>query len=63
MKFTVHEPLRHDGEDYPVGSTIDLSAKAAAGLVVAGVLLDPAQAKAEADAKAQAEADAKEGQE
>ncbi len=58
MKYIVQEPLRHDGEDFPVGSTIEIGSKAAASLVAAGVLIEPATAKAKAEAEAQAKAEA-----
>lgn len=34
----VVEPLRHDGDDYPVGGKITLEAKEAAGLLASGVI-------------------------
>ena len=36
--FFVLEPLRHDAEDYAIGSKIALEAKEAASLLAAGVL-------------------------
>jgi len=55
MKYHVQEPLRHDGEEFAVGSTVDLDPKAAKALLASGVLIDQATAKAKAEA-AKAEA-------
>lgn len=37
-KYFVADPLRHDGEDFPVGSTITLEPSQAEALLKAGVL-------------------------
>jgi len=61
-KYIVHEPLRHDGEDYAIGGTVDLDAKTADGLLVSGVVIDQATAKAKAKAAQEAEQAAQEAE-
>ena len=57
--YTTLEPLRHDGEDIPVGGKVAIDEAAAEALIRAGVIVDPkAKAEAEAAAKAKIEAEA-----
>ncbi len=49
--YDVKEPLKHDGERLSLGDTVEMSAKAAAPLLKAGVI--EAQAKPAAAKKAE----------
>jgi len=50
--YLVNEPLKHDGEGYGPGETVEMDAKAAKELLALGVLGAPTKAKAEPKAKA-----------
>lgn len=53
--YTVKSPLKHSGESFADGDTIDLTAAEAESLVAAGVIAAPKEpAKAKAEAKAPA---------
>ena len=51
-KLVVKSNIRHDGEDYAPGETIEVSAKHAEALVASGAVVNP---KAEPQAAALAE--------
>ena len=58
-KFIVQEPLRHNGKDFEIGSSVDLDGKAAKDLLASGVVVSASDAKAMAAAEAEATAASK----
>lgn len=46
MQYNVKEPLKHDGKDYAIGGTIDLTAEQAAPLLAIGTLEEAPAAQA-----------------
>lgn len=57
-KFIVQEPLRHNGEDFEIGSQVELDGKVAKDLLASGIVVSVADAKAKAEAEAAAKAEA-----
>jgi hypothetical protein len=54
-KYYVDQPLRHDGEDYAIGTEVEMTERAAAPLVDAAVIVSGSVAKARAAAEKAAE--------
>jgi hypothetical protein len=55
-QYSVNEPLKHDGQAYAPGETVEMDAKAAKPLQALGVLGPVVKAAAKAEAKAPAPA-------
>lgn len=53
--YTVKSPLRHDGELYAEGDSVEMAAKTAKPLLEAGVLTEEAKAKVSTETTAQDE--------
>ncbi|OIO04836.1 MAG: hypothetical protein AUJ49_02100 [Desulfovibrionaceae bacterium CG1_02_65_16] len=53
--YPVIEPLKHDGQSYGPGDTVDMDAKAAKELLALGVIGPAVKAQAKADAKTKTE--------
>jgi len=54
-QYPVNEPLKHDGQAYAPGDTVDMDAKAAKPLLALGVLGPAVKVAAKPDAKVKAE--------
>lgn len=57
--YPVLEPLKHDGQAYAPGDSVEMDAKAARELLLLGVLGPAAKAAAKTAAKAETKAEAK----
>jgi hypothetical protein len=57
-QYSVNEPLKHDGQAYAPGDTVEMDAKAAKALLALGTLGPAVKAAAKTEPKAKASPDA-----